>query len=148
MWAFTLRAQQRIASRLLGGGPAPGEAGADERRGGLLRPSGHRGSRTYAPRRPPSQFDAAARGEAFGRAYHAKHSPTVSAAERQRRIDASSAYFLEEFAVFCCLTRRGLPVMVYPGQFSTLAEIAAGRHPQAPGELRDLTFVSLRLQGR
>ncbi|GGP55453.1 hypothetical protein GCM10010278_35400 [Streptomyces melanogenes] len=48
----------------------------------------------------------------------------------------------------CCLTRRGLPVMVYPGQFSTLAEIAAGRHPQAPDELRDLTFVSLRLQGR
>lgn len=86
--------------------------------------------------------------EAFGRAYHAKHSPTVSAAERQQRIDTSSAYFLEEFAVFCYLTRRDLPVMVYPGQFVTLAEIAAGLHPQAPDELRDLTLVSLRVQGR
>ncbi|WP_406340339.1 tRNA-dependent cyclodipeptide synthase [Streptomyces sp. NBC_00648] len=86
--------------------------------------------------------------EAFGRAYHAKHSPTISAAERQQHIDTSSAYFLEEFAVFCCLTRRDLPVMVYPGQLSTLAEIAAGHHPQAPDELRDLILVSLRLQGR
>ncbi|MFB7368311.1 tRNA-dependent cyclodipeptide synthase [Streptomyces sp. NPDC056222] len=86
--------------------------------------------------------------EAFGRAYHAKHSPMVSAAERRQRIDTSSAYFLEEFAVFCCLTRRDLPVMVYPGQFSTLAEISAGLHPQAPDELRDLTLVSLRVQGR
>ncbi|MFD9789853.1 tRNA-dependent cyclodipeptide synthase [Streptomyces sp. NPDC059070] len=86
--------------------------------------------------------------EAFGRAYHAKRSPTVDGAERQRRIDVSSAYFLEEFAVFCCLARRDLPVMVYPGHFSTLAEIAAGRHPHAPDELRDLILVALRVQGR
>lgn len=86
--------------------------------------------------------------EAFGRAYHAKHSPEVNAAELQQRIDTSSAYFLEEFAVFCCVTRRDLPVMVYPGQFVTLAEIAAGLHPQAPDELRDLTLVALRVQGR
>lgn len=72
--------------------------------------------------------------EAFGRAYHAKHSPTVSAAERRQRIDASSAYFLEEFAVFCCLTRRGLPVMVYPGEFSTLAEIVM--RPPSPSPRR------------
>ncbi|MGW2200672.1 tRNA-dependent cyclodipeptide synthase [Streptomyces sp. NPDC001774] len=86
--------------------------------------------------------------EAFGRAYHAKHSATVDDAELRRRVDTSSAYFLEEFAVFCCLTRRDLPVMVYPGQFSTLTEIAAGDHPRAPDELRDLTLVSLRVQGR
>ncbi|MFJ5138847.1 tRNA-dependent cyclodipeptide synthase [Streptomyces sp. NPDC088707] len=86
--------------------------------------------------------------EAFGRAYHAKRSATVDDAELRRRVDTSSAYFLEEFAVFCCLTRRDLPVMVYPGQFSTLAEIAAGHHPQAPDELRDLTLVSLRVRGR
>ncbi|MFE2147224.1 tRNA-dependent cyclodipeptide synthase [Streptomyces sp. NPDC059456] len=86
--------------------------------------------------------------ESFGRAYHAKHSSTVSAAELQQRIDTSSAYFLEEFAVFCCVTRRDLPVMVYPGQFVTLDEISAGLHPQAPDELRDLTLVALRVQGR
>lgn len=86
--------------------------------------------------------------EAFGRAYHAKRSATVGDAELRRRVDTSSAYFLEEFAVFCCLTRRDLPVMVYPGQFSTLAEIAAGHHPQAPDELRDLILVSLRVRGR
>lgn len=85
--------------------------------------------------------------EASGRAFHAKHSPAVGAAERRQRVDASSSYFLEESAVFCCLTRRGLPVMVHPGRLGTLADIAAGHHPRAPGELRDLTLVALRIQG-
>lgn len=86
--------------------------------------------------------------EAFGRADHAKHFATVDDAERRMTRHHSSAYFLEEFAVFCCLTRRDLPVMVHPGQCSTLAEIAARHHPQAPDELRDLTLVSLCVQGR
>jgi hypothetical protein len=60
----------------------------------------------------------------------------------------SSEYFLEEFAIFACLKRQGLPVMVYPGSFSTLSEIARGEHPGAPEELRDLIVVSLHLKGR
>ncbi|MGW2410532.1 tRNA-dependent cyclodipeptide synthase [Streptomyces sp. NPDC001739] len=86
--------------------------------------------------------------EAFGRRYHSKHSNGASEAELERRIQMSSDYFLEEFAIFCCLKERGLPVMLYPGSFSTLSEIAAGEHEGAPKELRDLIVVSLKLQGR
>lgn len=86
--------------------------------------------------------------ERFGRDYHTKHSQDVSGAERARRIDRSSDYFLEEFAIFACLKRRGIGVMVYPGSFSTLAEIAEGEHTGAPQELRDLVVVSLHMRGR
>lgn len=94
--------------------------------------------------------DAAFRGsvEAFGRDYHGKRSEGVSAQELDHRIRKSSEYFLEEFAIFACLQRTGSPVMVYPGSFSTLSEIAQGKHPGAPEELRDLIVVSLHLKGR
>ncbi|WP_405988108.1 tRNA-dependent cyclodipeptide synthase [Streptomyces sp. NBC_00986] len=86
--------------------------------------------------------------DSFGRGYHAKRSLGVEATEMDRRVSRSSDYFLEEFAVFACLEERGIPVMVYPGSFSTLAEIAAGTHPDAPEELRRLIVVSLHLKGR
>ncbi|MCQ8186921.1 tRNA-dependent cyclodipeptide synthase [Streptomyces rugosispiralis] len=86
--------------------------------------------------------------ESFGRAYHRKHSHGISGAEWENRIRTSSEYFLEEFSIFACLKRQGLPVMVYPGSFSTLSEIARGEHPGAPEELRDLVVVSLHLKGR
>lgn len=94
--------------------------------------------------------DEAFRGsvESFARAYHAKRSAEVSEAERERRVGISCSYFLEEFSIFACLKRQGLPVMVYPGSFSTLSEIARGEHENAPRELRDLTVVSLHLKGR
>ncbi|MEV7601229.1 tRNA-dependent cyclodipeptide synthase [Kitasatospora sp. NPDC089797] len=86
--------------------------------------------------------------ELFGRSYHRKHSSGISEAELENRIRMSSDYFLEEFAIFSCLKQYGLPVMVYPGSFSTLSEIAMGEHPGAPDELRDLIVVSLHLKGR
>jgi tRNA-dependent cyclodipeptide synthase len=86
--------------------------------------------------------------EAFGRQYHDKHSAQEPDAERAWRIRRSSAYFLEEFAIFACLRQRGIAVMVYPGSFSTLAEIARGEHPGTPDELRSLVVVSLHLRGR
>ncbi|MFE0057379.1 tRNA-dependent cyclodipeptide synthase [Streptomyces sp. NPDC059003] len=86
--------------------------------------------------------------ESFGHAYHRKRACGISEAEWDRRIRMSSDYFLEEFAVFACLTGRGLPVMVYPGSFSTLSEIAQGAHPGALDELRELIVVSLHLKGR
>jgi tRNA-dependent cyclodipeptide synthase len=86
--------------------------------------------------------------ESFGRKYHTKHSTGISEAELERRIQRSSDYFLEEFAIFACLRQQGTQVMVYPGSFSTLAEIAEGQHPDAPHELRDLVVVSLHLRGR
>jgi tRNA-dependent cyclodipeptide synthase len=86
--------------------------------------------------------------ESFGKSYHAKHSSDLSEVQRYHRIRRSSDYFLEEFAIFACLKDRGIPVMVYPGSFSTLSEIADGKHPDAPVQLRDLTVVSLHLRGR
>ncbi|MCX4638462.1 tRNA-dependent cyclodipeptide synthase [Streptomyces platensis] len=86
--------------------------------------------------------------EAFGRGYHSKNSGGAPEAELERRIQRSLDYFLEEFAIFCCLKDRGLPVMLYPGSFGTLSEIAAGDHEGAPKPLRDLIVVSLQLRGR
>ena len=63
-------------------------------------------------------------------------------------VEASSTYFLEEFAIFCCLQSQGLNVFIYPGTFSTLKEIADGKFPKAPIELQNLTVVSLLLKKR
>lgn len=86
--------------------------------------------------------------ESFGHAYHRKRADRISGAEWVKRIRMSNEYFLEEFAIFACLKEQGLPVMVYPGSFSTLSEIAKGEHPGAPEELRYLVVVSLHLKGR
>ena len=86
--------------------------------------------------------------EDFARIYHDRRTEPLTQAERQWRIARSSHYFLEEFAIFCCLRRRGIQVMVYPGSFSTLAEIASGVHPGAPAELSDITVISLHFKGR
>ncbi|EWC64439.1 hypothetical protein UO65_0046 [Actinokineospora spheciospongiae] len=86
--------------------------------------------------------------ESFGRRYHSRGATDLDGQELAKRVAISSEYFLEEFAVFCCLRARGLSVMVYPGSFSSLAEVAEGAHPDAPRELRDLTVVSLQLKGR
>lgn len=86
--------------------------------------------------------------ERFGRSYHGKHSHEISEQELERRIARSSDYFLEEFAIFACLRERGLAVMVYPGSFSTLSEIAAGMYPEVTAPLRDLVVVSLHMKGR
>ncbi|WP_161500368.1 tRNA-dependent cyclodipeptide synthase [Streptomyces antimycoticus] len=86
--------------------------------------------------------------ESFGHAYHRKRADGIGEAEWEKRIRMSNDYFLEEFAIFACLKEQGLPVMVYPGSFSTLSEIAKGEHPGAPKQLRDLVVVSLHLKGR
>ncbi|MGD1912018.1 MAG: hypothetical protein ACFB2X_14530 [Rivularia sp. (in: cyanobacteria)] len=64
------------------------------------------------------------------------------------QIDKSNQYFLEEFAIFACLVKRNIPVMIYPGSFSTLTEITDGKHPNVLQELKELTVVSLQLKKR
>lgn len=84
----------------------------------------------------------------FAQNYHRRSWDLLDADTRARRLERSCDYFLEEFAVFACLRRRGLGVMVYPGAFSTLEEIARGRHPGTCSELRGLTIVSLQIKRR
>lgn len=79
----------------------------------------------------------------FSEHYHSRKGTVYSDA----RLAASERYFLEEFAIFSCLVRDGCDVMVYPGTFSTLAEIAEGHFPDAPKALQSLTTVSLCIKG-
>ena len=84
----------------------------------------------------------------FAEHYLRKRLEASTPAEWARKVGFSTAYFLEEFAIFACLQQQGHSVMIYPGSFSTLSEIAQGLHPQAPDELKALTIVSLCLKGR
>jgi len=86
--------------------------------------------------------------EGFAKHYYRRSWDQMDAKARQLNIANSSRYFLEEFAIFCCLQMRGLEVMVYPGAFSTLEEVANGAHPGALEELRALTIVSLQIKRR
>lgn len=79
----------------------------------------------------------------FSAHYHSRKRIACSEA----RLAASERYFLEEFAIFSCLVRDGYDVMVYPGTFSTLAEIAEGHFPDAPQALKALTTISLCIKG-
>ena len=63
-------------------------------------------------------------------------------------LQLSSRYFLEEFSVFSCMCKNGNTVMVYPGTFSTLYEVANGEHQGAPEELKLLTYISVAVKGR
>ena len=84
----------------------------------------------------------------FAEPYLRKKIEALDPVKRLRTISLSGDYVLEAFVVFTCLQQQGLCVMVYPGSFSTLPEIAQGLHPQAPDEPKALTLVSLCLKGR
>lgn len=86
--------------------------------------------------------------ESFGRKYHNREWENLSVPERNQRLRRSSEYFLEEFSIFACLVKQGINVMVYPGTFSSLAEIADGKFPGMLPELEALTVVSLMLKRR
>lgn len=84
----------------------------------------------------------------FGLRYHRSNWDMLSEGERQYRLNNSSSYFIEEFAIFACLVNRGITVMVYPGSFSTLAEIADNKFPGVSKELESLCVVSLHFKKR
>ncbi|MCU5771215.1 tRNA-dependent cyclodipeptide synthase [Erwiniaceae bacterium BAC15a-03b] len=84
----------------------------------------------------------------FSRKYHEKNWQDLNPSELSARIRRSADYFLEEFAIFACLAREGIDVMVYPGTFSSLADIAEGKFPGVSTDLEQVKFVSLRLKGR
>jgi len=86
--------------------------------------------------------------EAFGRHYHRNRWENVEQDQREYQLQRSCDYFLEEFAVFACFVDDGNSVMIYPGSFSTLAEIADGLFPGVTPELQALTVVSIQLKRR
>lgn len=83
--------------------------------------------------------------ESFSKMYHEKKSFGLTTDELSRRIQASIEYFLEEFAIVACLSRRGISTLIYPGSTGTFAEMADGLHPDVPDELKSLTAISLKL---
>lgn len=86
--------------------------------------------------------------ESFGLRYHRNDWDTLTPVDRAYRLDKSSNYFIEEFAIFACLVKRGFKVMVYPGSFSTLAEIAGHQFPGVSEALESLCVVSLDFKRR
>jgi len=86
--------------------------------------------------------------ESFGLRYHRSDWDRLSESDRRHRLNNSSRYFIEEFAIFACLVERGIKVMVYPGSFSTLAEIADHQFPGVSDELESLCVVSLNFKRR
>ena len=58
----------------------------------------------------------------------------------------STAFIAEELALFCVLVSTGSPVEIYPGpELPVLAEIAAGRFPEVPLELRERVNVEVEI---
>ncbi|MDE1495987.1 tRNA-dependent cyclodipeptide synthase [Xenorhabdus bovienii] len=86
--------------------------------------------------------------ENFGKKYHRNKWDNLSESEKKYHLDKSSQYFLEEFSIFACLVKNGSKVMIYPGTFSSLAEIAEGKHKGIIQELENLTVVSLNIKRR
>lgn len=86
--------------------------------------------------------------ESFAKDYHEKRKYQITPEKWFNLIESSCEYFLEEFAIFACLKNLGMDGMIYPGSFSTLSEIAAGEHPNALQELKELVVVSLHIKKR
>lgn len=84
--------------------------------------------------------------EQFSLDYYRNHWKELNRIQKQNCIHKSSQYFLEEFAIFACLAKKGINVMVYPGTFSSLAEIANGEHPEIIDELKEMTVISLNIK--
>lgn len=84
----------------------------------------------------------------FSENYHRRALEKISEEEKNIRIARSNQYFIEEFAIFSCLVEDGCTVMVYPGTFSTLAEIAEGKFPGLFSQLEKLSVVSLHFKKR
>ncbi|WP_413738514.1 tRNA-dependent cyclodipeptide synthase [Sodalis sp. RH21] len=86
--------------------------------------------------------------EEFSVRYHKKDWGVLSEEDKKRKLNMSTQYFLEEFAIFACMVKNGSNIMIYPGTFSSLAEIADGKFPGVLYELENLTVVSLNVKRR
>jgi tRNA-dependent cyclodipeptide synthase len=106
--------------------------------------SHHRALMDYFHRSPAFRESV----ENFGLRYHRNGWDILNKEEREYRLNNSSKYFIEEFAIFACLVNRGIKVMVYPGSFSTLADIADNKFPGVSEELESLCVVSLHFKKR
>jgi hypothetical protein len=61
----------------------------------------------------------------------------------------SSRYLLEELAIFACLVKDDLSIMIYPGSLLKIfEEIADGHYSGVPDSLKKIVHVSLHLKRR
>lgn len=64
-------------------------------------------------------------------------------------IKLSSKYLLEELAIFTCLIKYDLSIIIYSGSLlKILEEIAEGHYPGVSDSLKKIVHVSLHLKGR
>ncbi len=60
----------------------------------------------------------------------------------------SSAYLLEELAIFTCIAERGWTVFVYPANLGLFQDIANGRYLDVPAPLKSLINIQLDVRSR
>ncbi|MBC1237261.1 tRNA-dependent cyclodipeptide synthase [Nostoc sp. 2RC] len=64
-------------------------------------------------------------------------------------VELSSKYLLEELALFTCLIKYDLSIMIYPGSLLKIfEEIAEGHYAGVPDSLKKIVHVSLHLKSR
>jgi tRNA-dependent cyclodipeptide synthase len=67
---------------------------------------------------------------------------------REKHLEMSRQYLLEELAVICCLAQDHPCTFIYPGSLTILEEIAQGKHPYLPEHLLQIDYVELKLKNR
>ncbi|TAE54075.1 MAG: tRNA-dependent cyclodipeptide synthase [Nostocales cyanobacterium] len=63
-------------------------------------------------------------------------------------IKMSCQYLLEEIAIFACLVKYGLSIVIYPGSLGIFQELVLGNYPDIPDCLKHIIYVYLRLKRR
>ncbi|HKX31515.1 MAG TPA: tRNA-dependent cyclodipeptide synthase [Blastocatellia bacterium] len=67
--------------------------------------------------------------------------------DRSEMMNLSCLYLIEEIALFSCLVKMGWGIDVYPGEeLPVLIEIAEGKYPDVPAELRSRVNIALKLK--
>lgn len=78
----------------------------------------------------------------------ARHFAASYVSRRDQPLEAfyahSSAYLLDELALFASLSQQGYRVFIYPGAMAVFHEMSCGLHPQAPEPLHQLVSVELK----
>lgn len=77
-----------------------------------------------------------------------KFQQPLDSVKRDRLVDLSSQFLIEELSIAACLVEQGYPVSVYPGTIEIFHEIAAGLYEGLPQPLQSLVNVGIYYKKR